>query len=373
MKKIIVASDSFKGSLSSMQIGREIQDAAARLAPDLNVTIIPVSDGGEGLVEALTGSAGFQAEPVNTYDPYFTPLTADFARRRKTAVIELAACSGLLLCDPQDPSATSTYGTGLQLKAALDQGCTELLLGLGGSGMQDAGCGIAAALGVRFFHKGQTFLPLGETLDRIDSIDMTGLHPRLKAVSLTCLCDVDNPACGPRGAAAVFARQKGAGEEMIRMLDRNTQKYGELLEELTGRQILNKAGAGAAGACGLSLFGLLNAEMLPGLPQVLKWNDFERHLKDADWVITGEGSLDAQSKAGKVPYGVLEAAKRYHVPVLALCGRLAADPQQLAEDGFAEILPINPADLPLKQCLAEARPRLKAAVEAWLVQKLNKE
>ena len=368
MKKIIVAADSFKGCLSSSQIGELIQTVTCKILPSVQVAVLPVSDGCEGLVDAVVKSGGFARQEGLFCDPMNRPLTAAWARRDKEAVIELAQCSGLGLCDPHDPSMMSTYGTGLQLKAALMAGCKTLYLGLGGSGTHDAGCGIAAALGVRFYHQGKAFLPTGATLERIDALDDSESLFNQYPAQLICLCDVTNPLFGPHGAAQVFARQKGADQRRIEALDQATEGLTGKVEKWKSCSLADQPGLGAAGACGLMLSGLFHCEIRSGLEQCLQWMQLDEQLKQADLILTGEGRLDSQSLQGKVPFGILKHGQQAHVPVLAVCGQLALPKADLIKAGFCDVLVLQQPQMSLQESIDQASDRLQSEWKAWLHQ-----
>lgn len=366
MNKIIVAADSFKGSLSSRQIAALIERQTRAVCPQFCVEPIVISDGGEGLVDAGVDAGYFSPVHQESCDPYGRPIRAVWGIHQQEALIELAQCSGLQLCEQRDPSRASTLGTGLQIRQALQQGCRTIWIGLGGSGTHDGGCGIAAALGAVFLTKdGSSLIPRGANLQDIHAIDLSGLDPRLKQTRLICLCDVNNPAVGPQGAAAVFARQKGADDRMIQQLEQNTLHLGQLIEKLTHQPLINEPGTGAAGACGLALQGLLQARVSPGLPQLLRWNQLDQRLKDACLVVTGEGKIDSQSLAGKVPMGILRAARPHHVPVVALCGILDIDREQMRQMGFADAFSINPPHLSPAEMMEQAPQRLQQAWHDW--------
>lgn len=373
MKKIIVAADSFKGCMSSSEIGAHIQTVTHELLPAAEVTVLPISDGGEGLVEAVVKNGGFLRQEGMFCDPQCQPWSAVWARRGSEAVIELAQCSGLGLCQPHNPALASTYGTGLQIKAALNAGCKTIYLGLGGSGTHDGGCGIAAALGVRFFHQGKTFLPTGLTLDQIEAIDVSGCELRNFDAQLICLCDVTNPLFGSTGAAQVFARQKGADERLIGQLDRSTEALTRKVEAWQACSLANLPGLGAAGACGLMLKGLFNCEIRSGLKQLLQWMRLDEQLADADVIVTGEGRIDAQSLQGKVPLGILRHAQQANVPVLAVCGQLGMAKTTLLEAGFCDVLVLQQPSMSEQESILHAPQRLQEEWRHWLKQNLPRQ
>ena len=366
MKKIIVASDSFKGCMSSSEIGERIAVTARKLFPEVEVTVLPISDGGEGLVEAVVKNSGFLRQEGTFCDPQRQPLTAAWVRRGAEAVIELAQCSGLGLCHPRNPALATTYGTGLQIKAALDAGCQTIYLGLGGSGTHEGGCGIAAALGVRFLHQGKTFLPTGATLDQIEALDLSDCELFNSGARLICLCDVTNPLFGTNGAAQVFARQKGADEALIAQLDHNTEQLTRKVETWQNCSLAAQPGLGAAGACGLMLKGVFRCEIRSGLEQLLHWMRLDEQLTHADLIITGEGRIDSQSLQGKVPLGILHHAQTANVPVLAVCGQLGIAKTALLEAGFRDVLVLQKPSMSKQESIRQAPRRLQEEWTAWL-------
>lgn len=325
MKKCIVISDSFKGTLSSLEICRIANLSIPRIFPECQVVALPVADGGEGTVECFVEAVQAERVKVSVTGPYGEAVEAVYARKGTLAVAEMASAAGLpMVGDRKDPSRTTTYGVGQIIRHAVEHGCTEILLGLGGSCTNDGGCGCAAALGVRFYDAGgEVFVPRGAELDRIAHIDMTAAGELLKNVKITCICDVDNPLYGPAGAAHVFAPQKGADEAMAAMLDKQLQALADVVEKELGTAIAQMPGAGAAGGFGGGAVAFLGAELRPGIEVVLDTVGYDDHLKDAELVITGEGRVDSQSVRGKVVSGVAKRTAPAGVPLIVIAGGIA--------------------------------------------------
>ena len=325
MKKCIVISDSFKGTLSSMEICGIARTSVPRFFPECQVVTIPVADGGEGTVACFVEGIGAVPVTVNTTGPYGEAVGATYARSRNRAIVEMSCAAGLpMVGNRRDPEITTTYGVGTVIRHAVENGCTEILLGLGGSCTNDAGCGCAAALGVKFYdEQGTEFVPVGRNLDQIARIDMSQVQVLLKDVKITVMCDVENPLHGPSGAACVFAPQKGADEEMVRRLDEQLRKLDGILQRELGLSLADYPGAGAAGGMGAGAMAFLGAELKSGIEAVLDMVDFERALEGADLVITGEGRIDSQSVQGKVISGIARRTAPRNIPLLAIVGSIA--------------------------------------------------
>lgn len=330
--KIVVAADSFKGTLSSLEAGRAIADGICQVTPDAEVVVLPVADGGEGTVEAVLYACGGRRETVRVTGPLGDPVEADFALLPggNRAVIEMAAASGLTLLKPDryDPMAASTYGTGQLLLAAVDHGCRDLTIAVGGSATVDGGCGAAQALGVEFLAVDGSTLPGpmgGGLAGRIDRIEMGRRDPRLPACNVTVLCDVTNPLCGDDGAARVFGPQKGADADQVEQLDRNLAWLASVIQRDLDIDIRDEPGAGAAGGLAGGLVAFAGARLARGVETILDLADIDKHLVGADLVVTGEGRLDAQSMMGKVVSGVAARARKAGVAVIAIAGCASAD------------------------------------------------
>ncbi|RRA33935.1 glycerate kinase, partial [Cronobacter sakazakii] len=304
LKKIVIAPDSFKESLSAMDVAKAIEAGFREIYPQAHYVCVPMADGGEGTVEAMVAATGGQiiTTPVtaplgNKVDSFFGLLGDG-----ETAVVEMAAASGLHLVPTaqRDPRITTSYGTGELILAALERGVKAIIIGIGGSATNDGGAGMMQALGARFLDgEGRELAPGGAALARLERLDLSALDPRLAQVSVTAACDVDNPLCGEKGASAVFGPQKGATPEMVSELDTALRRFGEQLEAATGKAIISAPGAGAAGGMGAALLGMLNAELRPGIEIVIESLGLAQAVRDADLVITGEGRLDSQSIHGK--------------------------------------------------------------------------
>lgn len=347
MKKCIVVSDSFKGTLSSKDICAIAARTLPGVFPDCRLIAIPAADGGEGTVECLRDACGGTPVTICVEGPYREALQATYLRlNSRCAAVEMASAAGLpLVGENRDPSKTTTYGVGQQIRHAVEHGCRELTLGLGGSATNDGGCGCAAALGVRFLNaRGEPFVPVGGDLDQIASIDVSEAERLLRGVKITVMCDIDNPMHGPAGAAYVFAPQKGADGAMVEFLDRQLKCLDQCIRRELGRDVSRVPGAGAAGAFGAGMLAFFGARLKPGIETVLDLVGFDGLLDGCDMVFTGEGRLDSQSLDGKVVSGVARRAKRKGVPVVVIAGGIAEELENapaLWEAGVSAAFSIN--------------------------------
>ncbi|GAB2673067.1 glycerate kinase [Paenibacillus thermoaerophilus] len=336
--KIIVAPDSFKGSLSAIQICAAIRAGIQRVEPDADIMEMPVADGGEGTVEGMLHACGGTLVKANVSGPLGEPVNAAYGILPDgTAIIETAAASGLPLVSAEDrnPLIASTYGTGELIADALNRGCRKFIIGLGGSATNDGGTGLLEALGVRFYDAdGDPLSRGGGELRRLASFDMTGIDPRIRESSFVLATDVTNPLCGPDGAAAVFAPQKGATPEMIEVLEAGLLRFAEVIRNGLNLDVLSVPGGGAAGGMGAGLYAFLKAALQPGIDILMEKADFRNRLADADLVITGEGKLDRQTLSGKVIAGICREAKQAGVPVIALCGGMELSAEQMDQIGL---------------------------------------
>ena len=325
MKKCIVISDSFKGTLSSLEICRIARESIPRFFPDCQVITAPVADGGEGLVECFEAAIGAQPVTVSVTGPLGKPVRATYARKDKTAIVEMAAAAGLPMMGRNgDPARTTTYGVGELIRHAIENGCTEILLGLGGSATNDGGCGCAAALGTGFSDiHGNRFIPTAATLEQIETIRVPDGWTLPEDVRITVMCDVDNPLYGPTGAVHVFGRQKGADAAMITQLDQGLRKLDAVMKENLGVSVADVPGTGAGGGMGAGCMAFLHAELKPGIECVLDTIGFDAMLEDAELVITGEGRIDSQSVHGKVISGIAKRTRLRGIPLIALVGGIA--------------------------------------------------
>lgn len=343
--KFLVAPDSFKGSISAADAADAIARGLTRgtdKSSTREVICVPIADGGEGTLDALVPSAGRFSRTVTGTDG--TTVTAEYGCMGSTAIVEMARAAGLTLTPEGKRSAltATTFGVGELILDALDRGYRDLLLTVGGSGTNDGGCGLLAALGAKFYDKnGDAFIPTGGTLQNIAKIDTVSMDNRLFACKFTIATDVKNPLLGPDGATYVYARQKGADDAALAQMEAGMTHYATLLRGICGKDVATIPGCGAGGGISAPLLGFLNAEIRSGIDAVLDAVDFEAKLKDADAVITGEGKIDRQSLFGKAISGVCRAAAKAGVPVYALVGCIGDDRKALLDMGLANILAIG--------------------------------
>ena len=358
MKKIVVASDSFKGCLSSMQVADAVEHAVFQVCPSCEVVKVDVADGGEGTMDALQRTLGGQKIWLEVSDPLGRPVRASYVilEDGTTAVVEMAAASGLTLlsCKERNPLKTSTFGTGQLIADAIDRGCRKFLIGIGGSATNDAGMGMLQALGYRFTDaRGCVLHGCGQSLEKVASIDASSASPALMDSEFIVACDVEAPLYGPKGAAHIFAPQKGAGTETVERLDKGLQHYSEVVTKSMNviENYAQTSGAGAAGGLGFGLIAFLNARLVSGIDMVLDAIGFDSIIKDADLIITGEGRIDSQTLTGKTPYGVLQRAKRQGIPVVAIGGSVQLDSEDAKRVGFAAVLQVTPPGMPLQDAM----------------------
>ena len=349
MKKCVVVSDSFKGTVSSREICEIAQRVIPRHFPSCEVVCIPVADGGEGTVDCFIQAMGAQRVEVTVTNALGEKSAAAYARIGELAIIEMAAAAGLpqvgaLRC----PGTATTYGVGELIAHAAHSGCKRILLGLGGSATNDGGCGCAAALGVGFLDAdGQSFVPVGDTLGRIARIDTAKADELLRSVEITVMCDVTNPLYGPTGAAYVFAPQKGADAEKVKSLDAGLRHFGDVIRSQLGIDVSRMPGAGAAGGMGAGCVALLGGMIQSGIDAVLDVTGFDRQLEDADLVITGEGRIDSQSAGGKVISGVARRTKAKGIPLIAIAGGIADSAGAVYDIGVSAMFSTDRAALPV--------------------------
>ena len=346
MKKYVLIPDSFKGTLSSADICRIAAEEIRRLEPEAEIDAIPVADGGEGTADAFLTAVGGQRIDAPCTGPLGEPRTGHYALLPDgTAVVEMAAAAGLpLVGDARDPEKTTTYGVGELMAHALTHGAKRLVLGLGGSATNDGGCGAAAALGAVFYdEQGRAFVPAGGTLSRITRVQTEALHRTLGGIPVTVMCDIDNPLCGPEGAAAVFGPQKGADAAMVARLDAGLCHLAQVLARDLHVQVLSLPGGGAAGGFGAGAVAFFGGTLRMGIEVMLDTVDFDRRCRDARLVITGEGHLDSQSLRGKAVIGVARRAKALGVPTAVLVGGCETALDAVYAEGVSGVFPINPA------------------------------
>lgn len=358
MKKIVVASDSFKGCLSSMQVADAVERAVLQTCPSCEVVKVDVADGGEGTMDALRRTLGGEKIEIEVADPLGRPVQASYAILNDgiTTVVEMAAASGLPLLAPEErnPLKTSTYGTGQLIADALDRGCRRFLVGIGGSATNDAGMGMLRALGYRFLDaQGNLLHGCGESLEKVASIDVSSTNSALASAEFIVACDVEAPLYGPTGAAYVFAPQKGADSDMVERLDNGLKHFSKIVKRYQNptQDSSNVPGAGAAGGLGFGFLAFLNARLEPGIDMVLDAIGFDDVIKGADLIITGEGRIDSQTLAGKTPYGVLQRAKRQGIPVIAIGGNVQLTQEEAKAVGFTSVLQVTPPDMPLNDAM----------------------
>lgn len=369
MMKIVLAPDSFKESMTANECCIAIEKGLRKVIPNLECVLVPMADGGEGTTQSLVDAT------VGEF--YITEVTGPLGEKRearfgilgdkKIAVLEMAAASGLELVprDKRDAMITTTYGTGELIKAALDRNVETILIGIGGSATNDGGAGMIQALGGKLLDiDGKEIGFGGGALSKLDKIDISNLDKRLKNTKIIVACDVQNPLTGPTGASHIFGKQKGANEEQREILDNNLKQYAEIIRRDVGVDIENIAGAGAAGGLGAGLMAFLSAELRKGIDIVIEYSKLEEKLQGANLVITGEGSIDGQTRFGKTPYGVAKVAQRYDIPVIAFAGNIGSDVNLLYEYGFTAILPILPRVETLENAILNGKENIEYASES---------
>jgi len=345
MKKVVLVPDSFKGTLSSAKICDIIKHKMKEHFPDCEVVSIPVADGGEGSVDCFLAALGGEKIHVTVKDPYFEDMDSFYGiiENGRTAVIEMAACAGLPLVEGRkDPRKTTTYGVGQLILDAANRGVKKIIVGLGGSCTNDGGCGAAAAVGVRFYNtEGEHFIPTGGTLHHIEKIDLSGKAEILNGIEIITMCDIDNPMYGPRGAAYVFAPQKGADPETVAFLDEGVKHLAEVIKRDLNKDLADVPGTGAAGAMGAGMMAFFGSKLQMGIETVLDTVNFSSVISDADMVFTGEGKIDSQSIRGKVVIGVAKRAKQQSIPVIVITGGAGQDIDQAYSLGVTSVFTIN--------------------------------
>ena len=370
-RRVLVAPDSFKGSLSAVQAAEAMERGVRAAWPDALVVKVPIADGGEGTVEALVTATRGRFESRTVRGPLGQPVEARWGvlGDGRTAVIEMAAASGITLVPEgrRDPRVSSTFGTGQLLRAALDEGFRRIVVGIGGSATNDGGSGMAKALGVRFVDgRGEPLPEGGAALSRLVSVDLAGVDPRLAETEILVACDVDNPLTGPRGASAVYGPQKGATPAVVAELDAALERYARVASEVTGRDVARRPGAGAAGGLGAGLLLFTPARLVPGIDLVLDSTRFDDQVRGASLVIVGEGRTDHQTAMGKAPVGVARVAARHGVPVLLVSGSLGPGAEEVLGQGIGRLVQAAPPGMPVPEAMSRAAELLEAAVAASL-------
>ena len=379
MKKFLLVPDSFKGTMSSLEICEIMQKAINNHYPDAQCVSIPVADGGEGSVEAFLTALGGRKVSAGVSGPFGEQIDSFFGLLPDgTAVIEMAAAAGLPLAgENKNAEKTTTYGVGQLIKLALSSGCKKIIIGLGGSATNDGGCGAASAMGVRFFdNNGRIFVPTGKTLRDIAKIELADALNQFKNVELIAMCDIDNPLCGPNGASAVFGPQKGADGDMVKRLDNGLLHLSQIVKRDLGKDIADMPGAGAAGGMGFGVAAFFDSRLQMGIETVLDAVKFDKLLKDADMVLTGEGKMDTQSLRGKVVIGVARRAKKANVPVVAIVGDIGDNIDGAYAEGVSAVFSINRIAAPFSQAKLRCKEDLYLTVDNFagytkLIEKIN--
>lgn len=364
----VLAPDSFKESMSAAQACQAMQRGIQNVIPDANIIHVPMADGGEGTVDALISSLKGESIACEVTGPLSEQRIQTYwglVDASQTAVIEMAKANGIHLLKPsqRNPMLTSTYGTGEMIKQALDLDVKKIIIGLGGSITNDAGAGMAQALGVRFLnYKSESIQVCGGNLDLVKSMDLSELDPRLADTEIIIASDVNNPLCGPNGASIIFGPQKGATPEMVKQLDQNFGYFADVVAGQFGRDYRHVAGAGAAGGLGFGLMAFTAASIRSGVELMIEQVQLNEKIAQADYVLTGEGKIDSQTSLGKTPFGVAQLARQFNKPVIAFAGLIGEGIEDLFESGFSQIVGINPPDCPLEEALKNAEMNLEKAV-----------
>ncbi|MCR4438566.1 MAG: glycerate kinase [bacterium] len=368
--KIVVAPDSFKGSLSALQICEAMERGIKRVLPEAEVVKIPMADGGEGTVQALVSSTGGHIEKITVVGPLGEPVEAEYGilGDGQTAVIEMAAASGLPMVPvaKRNPVLTTTFGTGQLMRAALARGCRQLIVGIGGSATTDCGTGMAQALGVRFYSSDGSEITdymCGGLMAEVARIDLAGRLPALLQATVTVACDVDNPLLGPRGAVMTYSRQKGATDEQLALLEANMTHLIGVVEKTIGRSVRDVPGAGAAGGLGAGLIAFANATLRPGVSLVLQASRFAERIRGASFILTGEGKVDFQTAYGKTISGVAAEAQKQGIPVIVLAGTVEEEAENLYERGVVSLFSTCPGPMSIEEAMAQAATHVEKGAE----------
>lgn len=371
MKKdlvIVLAPDSFKESMTSKEACVAMERGIKKVNSNIQCIHVPMADGGEGTMQSLVDATGGEVYSLEVVGPLGNKVKAEYGilGNGEIGVLEMASASGIHLVslEERNPLITTTYGTGELIKACLDRGVKKLLIGIGGSATNDGGVGVIQALGGRFLDKEGNELGFGGgELEKLDRIDLTNFDRRLKDVVIEVACDVSNPLCGENGASYIFGPQKGASVEMIKILDNNLKHYAKVIKEQFGKDVLEIAGAGAAGGLGAGLMVFLNGNLKKGIEIVIEYSGLEKKVKNCDMVWTGEGSIDFQTQYGKTPLGVATVAKKYNKPVVALAGRVGDDIDILYEKGIDSIFGIMRGVTTIDEALKNGKENIERTSE----------
>jgi len=357
--KILIAPDSFKESLTSIEVADYLKEGFKKADKNFEITKLPLADGGEGTVKSLVAATDGKIMKKEVTDPLGNKVEAIYGilGDGKTGVIEMATASGLPLVpkDKRNPLKTTTYGTGELIKAALDQGCTKLIIGIGGSATNDCGVGMAQALGGKFLDEdGKQIGYGGQYLKDIEKIDLSQLDSRIAETEIEVACDVDNPLYGKNGAAYIYGPQKGASKDQVKELDQGLKHIAEIIKDDLGKQINEIPGAGAAGGLGAGLSAFLDAKLRPGIKIVMEASKLREKMKKVDLVVTGEGKIDGQTASGKTPVGVSRIAKKEELPVIAVAGTIGEDAEKVYDEGIDFLYSVIDKPMTLKEAIDNA-------------------
>ena len=368
MKKCVIIPDSFKGTMSSIEVCEIISSKVKTFYPACEVITVPVADGGEGTVDCFIHALHAKKVSIQVTGPYNEPMACYYARHNDTAIIEMAQVAGLPLVEGRrNPALTTTYGTGLIIKKAIKEGCSNIIIGLGGSCTNDAGVGAACAVGVKFYdEEDQAFLPTGNTLAKIKRIDTTQAKQLLQNIKITAMCDIDNPMYGSSGAAYVFGPQKGADAQMVTQLDDNLRALSQTIIANLGIDVSAIPGAGAAGAMGAGIVAFFGGSLKSGIHTVLDLIQFDEMIENTDLIFTGEGKIDGQSLRGKVVIGIAERAKKKSIPVIAIVGAVGEEAEKAYDRGVSSIFSINRAAVDYEISRYYSKENLAATIDSLM-------
>lgn len=367
MQNFILVPDSFKGTLSAIEVCNIMKSSIKNLYKDANIISVPVADGGEGTVDAFLYALGGEKKSIWVSDAFNEQkILAHYAMLKDDiAVIEMAACAGLpLVKNRLEPDKTTTFGVGELIIDAINSGAKKIILGLGGSATNDGGCGMAAALGVKFKdEQDQEFIPTGGTLSQIYKIDMNNIYSKIKDIEFISMCDVDNPLCGRLGASAVFAPQKGADEDMVKSLDEGLAHLAKIIKRDLHIEVKDIKGAGAAGGLGAGSIAFLQSKLTKGIDVILDTIKFDELVSKADIVFTGEGKFDSQSLHGKVVMGVANRSQKYKTPVIVVTGAIGENIQEAYNKGITAIFSINKEPMEFSKSALKSKENMILTME----------
>lgn len=367
MQNFILVPDSFKGTLSAIEVCNIMKSSIKNLYKDANIISVPVADGGEGTVDAFLYALGGEKKSIWVSDAFNEQkILAHYAMLKDDiAVIEMATCAGLpLVKNRLEPDKTTTFGVGELIIDAVNSGAKKIILGLGGSATNDGGCGMAAALGVKFKdEQDQKFIPIGGTLSKIYKIDMNNIYPKIKDIEFISMCDVDNPLCGRLGASAVFAPQKGADEDMVKLLDEGLAHLAKIIKRDLHIEVKDIKGAGAAGGLGAGSIAFLQSKLTKGIDVILDTINFDELVSKADIVFTGEGKFDSQSLHGKVVMGVANRSQKYKTPVIVVTGAIGENIQEAYNKGITAIFSINKEPMEFSKSALKSKENMILTME----------